>query len=1014
MEGTAMTTTTNVKEIVFEEAIEDWLLEDGGYEKGDPKAFDRILGLEPDTLFRFIQESQPDKWKELLKRHGSEENARKKTLDRLVKEIDKNGILHVLRFGYTDLGVVVKVAFFRPESRLNHELWAKYESNILTVTRQVHFSADNNKSVDVLISVNGLPTATLELKNPFTGQNVSHAVKQYRADRDPREPLFQFKKRALVHFAVDPDEVMMTTRLRGEGTHFMPFNRGVENGAGNPSVPGRHKTCYLWEQVLKRESWLEILGRFMHLEVTEDEYGKKFERMIFPRWHQLDLIRKIQADVLERGCGEDYLVQHSAGSGKTNSIAWTAHRLATLHNSKDNLVFDGVVVISDRVVLDRQLQDAVEQFEQRKGMVKVINKNSGQLADALNSGERIIVTTIQKFPFIMEKIADLPDRHYAVIVDEAHSSQTGETAQKMKEVLSPKDLDDAEKQDTAQTERDDQDDLIDEMDAIRKVAESRGKKPNLSFFAFTATPKRKTLEMFGRKDMDGHLAPFHLYSMRQAIEEHYILDVLRNYTTYALYYKLTKHVSEDPEVKKRRSVKEIARFVQLHPYNIAQKVEIIIEHFREFVMPRIGGRAKAMVVTSSRLAAVRYKLAFDDYIKKHGYTDLKALVAFTGQIEDPEIPGSRYSEPEMNRIDGKPLPEKQLPRKFATDEYKVLLVAEKYQTGYDQPLLCAMYVDKKLHDLKAVQTLSRLNRIYPGKDRTFILDFVNTTEEIRKAFQPYYESTFVETPTDPNILYDLRGEIEGVGLFDQDEVDRFAKVFFGGLKDRKEAHARLNAILDTVVGRFNAVDDDEKKAEYKRAVKAFIRAYAFLSQVMPYSDVELEKLYAFLRMLFRKLPYEAGEEQQIRDGEIEMEYYKLKKIIEGDSVELVKDEGKGLREQTFKDRKNPDDAVDHLSAILELINEKYNTNFSEDDKVFIQRVRDKTAADPEVQQLARNNTLENFQIVFRDVLVKKAVELLETHRGTVTKILNEDSVKDDLVKALASEIFRQVHKTEAA
>ena len=654
-------------------------------------------------------------------------------IDTLVKELDLKGSLHILRHGFKFYGQIFVMAYFKPAHGLNDEITALYAKNQTTLTRQVPCHPGKHDTVDLLFALNGLPVATCELKNPGTGQNWRHAVKQYQSDRDPRAPLFRFKTRTVVHFAAYPDEVHMTTRLRHQGTYFLPFNRGshpgeVQCGAGNPQHPSGYRTGYFWEEVLQRESLLDILGHFTFVEKTEKKIddgqgGQRRivrEAMIFPRYHQLDAVRKIVAASSREGTGKNYLIQHSAGSGKTNSISWLSHRLASLHDVDDRKIYDCVIVITDRRVLDQQLQDAIYQIEHAQGVVKAIDQDSKQLAEALIDGTKIVITTLQKFPFVLrgllhvagaetqEKATDeekrqaknweaaIAARKYAVIVDEAHSSQTGETARELKTILGK----------SAVAENGDGE--ADWEDHLNQVMLSRGRRPNLSFFAFTATPKSKTLELFGRVGSSGLPEAFHIYSMRQAIEEGFILDVLTNYSTYKLYYHLLKTAEDDPAVPKKKGTRVLARFTSLHPYNIEQKTEVIVEHFRESVKHRIGGRAKAMVVTSSRLHAVRFKLAFDRYIKENGYTDIRPLVAFSGSLRDPET-GLDYTEPGMNTdvITGKPIGEAQLPERFDSPDYQVLLVANKYQTGFDQPLLHTMYVDKRLDGVQAVQTLSR-------------------------------------------------------------------------------------------------------------------------------------------------------------------------------------------------------------------------------------------------------------------------------------------------------------------
>ena len=724
-------------ERAFEESIEGWLLDGGGYEKGDPGAFDAGLGLDPAGLLGFLDATQGEDVAQLVVRYGGVRvSAEEELLKRLAAEIDDRGTLDVLRHGVTDLGVSLRLAFFRPAHGLTSELLARYDANRLSVVRQLPYEAGEHKTLDLCLFVNGVPVATAELKNPLMGQDVGHAKGQYRSDRDPRNVLLG--RRALVHFAVDPGEVAMATKLEGRRTRFLPFNLGYGGSAGNPPNPNGHRTAYLWERVWQRDAWLDLLARFVHVELPgggSKAQRRKGAQVIFPRFHQWDAVVRLEADARERGAGEQYLIQHSAGSGKSNTIAWLAHRLSSLHTAADEKVFDKVVVITDRVVLDRQLQETIHQFEHVRGVVEKIDTDSAQLADAL-AGERarIIITTLQKFPFVLDKVAELPQRRYAVIVDEAHSSQTGEAAKDLRAVLG-EGVSDEELLAEAEA-----DDLAGEVargdgeDFLTRSAAARGRQPNLSFFAFTATPKARTLELFGTPNpVSGNYEPFHLYTMRQAIEEGFILDVLASYTTYDTYFRIEKAITGDPEYEKPRAQAAIARFVTLHPHNLAQRAEVIVEHFRNQTARKIAGRAKAIVVTSSRLHAVRYKQALDRYVREKGYEDVHTLVAFSGTVIDE---GAEFTEPGMNRF-----PESQTPKQFEQGDYQVLVVAEKFQTGYDQPLLHTMYVDKPLKGLHAVQTLSRLNRIHPEKTGTFVLDFRNEVEEIQKAFEPYYGRT---------------------------------------------------------------------------------------------------------------------------------------------------------------------------------------------------------------------------------------------------------------------------------
>ncbi|MBU1044089.1 MAG: DEAD/DEAH box helicase family protein [Candidatus Omnitrophica bacterium] len=984
-------------EKAFEELIEQSLLVDGGYVKGDPTNFNRDLAIDTSVLLQFIKETQKDVWEELESIHNAE--IEKKFLYRLNQELDVRGMLDCLRNGIIDYGKKFKLAYFKPVSGLNPETQSLYEKNILTVTRQVHYSSKDESSVDMVLSLNGLPVATMELKNPFTGQNADNAKQQYKYDRDAQELLFQFKKRALVHFAVDTDVVYMTTRLQGSKTSYLPFNKGVNKGAGNPVVDGKHKTHYLWEEVFEKTSWMDIFARFVHLQ--SEEYlieGKKVrkEKMIFPRYHQLDSVRKITKDALVNGTGKNYLIQHSAGSGKSNSIAWLAYRLAGIHDGSDNRIFNSVIVITDRLVLDQQLQDTIYQFEHKRGVVEKIDKDSQQLADALTSGTNIIITTLQKFPFVLDKVKELPKSNYAVIVDEAHSSQGGEMAGDLKKVLMIRDEDDVE-------------------DGLREMMRARGPQSNVSFFAFTATPKAKTIETFGRKGKDGKPEPFHLYSMRQAIEEGFILDVLQNYISYKTYFQLSKKIEDDPNVNKKKAAIAIARFLTLHPHNLAQKTEVIVEHFRQVTMKKIGGKAKAMVVTASREHVVRYKQEFDQYLKEKGYKDIKALVAFSGKVLLDGIP-PEYTEEGMNvYIDAngkaKHIKEKELPEKFSTSEYQLLLVAEKYQTGFDQPLLHTMYVDKRLDGVKAVQALSRLNRTHSGKDDTFILDFVNNREDILNAFQPYYEETSLIDVTDPNKLYDLKNKIKTFKVIDYSDVDAFCDIFF---KDKKlhnrTEHAYLNALVDKAVERYEKIEKDEYKEDFANTCRVFVRLYAFLAQIMPFSDVELEKFYAYTRFLLKKLPKRTNEGRFTLDDEVALEYYRLQKVAEG-KIELQKGANIGLKPVTEAGTKKDKEEFAQLSEIVKILNDRFGTDFTEADKLFFDQIEEELVLNEKLGTQAKSNTIENFKFGFEDVFRDKLIDRMEQNQDIFNKIMDDKAfssvVKDYLIKKVYKRLNAQ-------
>ncbi len=998
METGELMSKTN--ERTFEESIEESLTSAGGFVKGLSDSYNRESAMDTSVLFSFLKSTQKSEWDKLAEVHGKDVEA--KFLNRLTQELENRGMLDCLRNGITDYGKKFKLAYFKPVSRLNPETQELYDKNILTVTRQVHYSTKDESSIDMLLSVNGLPVATLELKNQFTNQTVENAKRQYKYDRDENEPLFQFKKRALVHFAVDTDEVYMTTRLQGSRTRYLPFNKGYNKGSGNPPNPAGHKTAYLWEEVLAKDSIMDILGRFLHLEVKEMTIdGKKVikESMIFPRYHQLDVVRKIAQHALKNGSGNNYLVQHSAGSGKSNSIAWLAYRLAGLHDKEDKRVFDSVIVITDRLVLDQQLQDTIYQFEHKTGVVEKIDKDSNQLAAALTSGTNIVITTLQKFPFVLEKVKNLPKRKYAVIVDEAHSSQGGESAKKMKEVLA----DPAEVNEAAE-EREKYGDEPDGEDAVRESMLKRGPQPNLSFFAFTATPKAKTMEVFGTRGADDKPEPFHLYSMRQAIEEGFIMDVLKNYITYQTFFQLTKKIQDDPDVIKKKAAIAIARFVSLHPYNLAQKTEVIIEHFRQVVMPRIGGKAKAMVVTASRAHVVRYKQEFDRYLKEKGYGNIRALVAFSGTVILNDQPGE-FTETAMNGFS-----EKELPEKFNTGEYQILLVAEKYQTGYDQPLLHTMYVDKRLDGVKAVQTLSRLNRICPGKEDTFILDFVNDRAEILAAFQPYYEQTELLDTTDPNKLYDLKTTIESYMIIKPEEINAFCNVFFAkkSLPDKKD-HAKLNAFIDTAVQRFGELKEPQQQEDFANSVTVFVRLYAFVAQIMPFSDVELEKFYAYCRFLLRKLPKRSAGQRYRLDDEVALEYYRLKKIAEGD-ITLQKEGSAPLKPVSEAGDRDEKEQHARLSEIIRLLNDRFGTDFTEADKLFIDSIEEELMLDEKLNVQARNNPIENFKFGFEDLFIAKLVDRMDQNEEIFNKIMEDKAFAGLLKEYLMKRVYGRMNE----
>lgn len=997
-------------ETAFETVLSETLL-NAGYIALAATSFDRARALFPAVTLAFIRATQPDAWGKLETLHG--EKTGERVLTDLGKWLDTYGALATLRHGFKCYGRTLRIAYFKAAHDLNPELTTRYAANQLGLTRQLHFSPKHEKSLDVVLSVNGLPVVTLELKNPLTGQTVEDAVRQYRQDRDPRELIFDFKKRALVHFAVDTEAVQMTTRLAGSATHFLPFDRGYNGGAGNPPDPtGRtYRTAYLWEEVLQRDSLLDLLARFLHLQTEEriNEEGRKVkkETLIFPRYHQLQAVRRMVTTAAMEGPGHNYLVEHSAGSGKSNTIAWLAHRLSSLHDAQDSRVFDSVLVITDRLVLDRQLQETIYQFEHRQGVVQKIDQDSKQLAEALKSGVPIIITTLQKFPFVAQQLLKLNEaegqtgsqrlltRRYAVIVDEAHSSQTGETASDLKEVLGGEDL---------------------HVEAIRRAAEEglahfdelfrsivkRGQQANLSFFAFTATPKHKTLAIFGRNG-----EPFHRYTMRQAIEEGFILDVLLNYTTYAAYYQLLKACDDDPNVERKPAARALAHFMRLHPHNITQKTAVMVEHFNGRTRHKIGGRAKAMVVTASRLEAVRYKENFDRYIGEKGYP-IKTLVAFSGTVNDDLVAGKSYTEAGMNNG----LREKELPDKFATAEYQVLLVAEKYQTGFDQPLLHTMYVDKRLSGIQAVQTLSRLNRTHPLKEDTFVLDFVNDRTEIQEAFKQFYEGAVLGEEVDAARLYELKAELDSSGIYRNEEVEHFCEVFFKA-KARQSAsdHKAMNATLDPAVARFQVLQKSEPEQTdlWRGQLVDFRNLYAFLSQIIPYQDSDLERLYTYLRHLTAKLPKRSSGPAYHFDDEVRLEYYRLQKISEG-SISLAEGYARPLDGPTEVGSRVLRETPMPLSRLIDVINERFGTDFNEADQLFFDQIIEAAISVDELQQAAQANSIDKFQLLFRQVLESLIIERMEMNEDLFARFMNEADFQAVIAAGLGQKVYERIPK----
>ena len=1002
-------------EASFESSIEAALLSTGW--QAQPKAgYDLTHHLFPQVALSFIRATQPKEWTRLESLNGAQTETL--VLKDLVHWLDTHGTLAVLRNGFKCQGRTLRLAFFQPAHGMNPELAAQHAANRLGVTRQLRYSRQNSNELDLVLSLNGLPVATAELKNPMTGQTVEDAKRQYRQDRDHREPLLEFKRRALVHFAVDTEQVFMTTRLAGSATQFLPFNRGHAGGAGNPPDPAGEqlRTAYLWQEVWQREAWLDILARFMHLQV-EDKRGEdgrrlRKETLVFPRFHQWQAVRALEAAAKAEGPGHNYLVEHSAGSGKSNTIAWLAHRLASLHDAADAKVFDTVIVITDRRVLDRQLQDTIYQFEHRQGVVQKIDDDSRQLAEALTNGVPIVISTLQKFPFVARQLvkmaeergADgesgvLPTKRCAVIIDEAHSSQSGESATDLKEVLGGQVL-------REQAARYAVEEGVPDLAALYRSMAKRGSQANISFFAFTATPKHKTLAVFGRES--GGQA-FHRYTMRQAIEEGFIMDVLAHYTTYATYYQLVKSGEDDPHVERKQAAKALARFMRLHPYNIAQKTEVMVEHFNAATRHRLGGKAKAMVVTGSRLEAVRYKRAFDAYLRAKGYAWIKTLVAFSGEVQDEELPGQVFTEVGMNQG----IKEAELPEQFDSTDYQVLLVAEKYQTGFDQPLLHTMYVDKRLAGIQAVQTLSRLNRMHPLKEDTFVLDFVNEREDIRAAFKQFYDGVQQGEEAQPHQMYVIKAELDASGIYLQEEVNRFVAIYFKPRERQSPAdHQAMNAALDPAVDRFRALlAQDEEAAELWRGkLAAFRNLYAFLSQVIPYQDSDLERLHTFVRLLSPKLPTRGAGPAYSFDDEVRLAYYRLQKISEG-SISLRGGEdalplhgpravGSGLAR----------DAELPLSRLIDVMNDRFGTDFTDADQLFFDQIIEAAVSDAGLHEAALANPEDKFALLFSGLLDTLFIERMEQNEGIFARFMNERDFKSVVAEWVSRAVYGRLRR----
>ena len=944
-------------------------VEDGTYQMvGGGYMEHRDRALDAATLVNFIQTTQPKAWDRFERMCNSDSTA--KFAKVFNDAVDRLGMVAVLKHGFKHRGIPFKVVFFKPESGLNESAADHYAKNVCRCIRQFHFAETGNQTIDMVLDVNGIPLVGIELKDQFTGQDVENAMRQWREDRDPRCRCLKFNTRMVAFFAVDLENVYMTTKLEGAKTFFLPFNQGSagagnDGGAGNPANPDGYATSHLWEVALQKDSLLDIVNKFLHLEVKEEteldargnEVKRKKERIIFPRYHQLDSVRKVIADVRANGTGKNYLVQHSAGSGKSNSIAWTAYRLASLFVD-DTPLFDSVVVVTDRRVLDSQLQETISGFDHAIGSVVTIGKDktSADLRDAINGGARLIVSTLQKFPVIYEQV-ESKGKCFAIIVDEAHSSQTGTSALKLKSAL-------ADKRDAleeyAEIEAEAEDAAADWEDQLADELASHGRHKNLTFVAFTATPKEQTLEIFGDEWPDGSFHPFHVYSMRQAIEEGFIMDPLANYVSYSEAVELARTVPDNPDVPSSPTLKLLRKYKELHPYALGQKAEIIVETFRNVTRTKIRGKGKMMVVTASRLATVRYYHEIKRYMQKKGYDDIEVLVAFSGAISDPADgpDGPEYTEPVINvGHDGQRVAESQTKAEFH-NYGDVLVVAEKYQTGFDEPLLHTLVVDKKLKDVKAVQTLCRVNRIHPDKEDTYILDFVNKPEDIQKAFERFYTETSLSEQINTDLLYQVQTDIRGYGLYDESDIEAAAEIVTDGKgKSQSNVQGKLAAVLKPAVARYNELNDDERY-QVRRKVRSFCKWYTYITQIVRMFDRDLHKEYVYLSYLRHLLKVEKIPVEAV-DDKVEMRFYKLKQEFEG-SISLepgggVLDPGGAAKTVT------PDKKRDPLQVLVDKFNEQWAGNFTEGDHVVIDTLWKRIAENPQVADTIRRDGRQVFE-----------------------------------------------------
>ena len=1018
----------------FERDIESFLISpNGGYQQfaGQDENGNWVCNRQHDinkciyldVLVEYIEKSQPKAWARYKKYYG--EQAPEKLYRRLENTISNEGLIYVLRNGIEDMGIELKVCSFKPESELNSDLQQQYEMNILGCTRQFHYSPNNQNSIDMVLSINGIPVVALELKNQLKGQNYECAISQYKNDRNSKEFCFRLNHRFLVYFAVDLYEVWMTTQLKDDKTYFMPFNQG-SNGAGKTGGAGNTKnekgyaTAYLWKEVLQKDSLLDIIHRFISFVTEKEEVEKsgvtkieKTDKLIFPRYHQYDVVKKVMEDVKEKGVGQNYLIQHSAGSGKSNSIAWIAYRLASIHDKNNNPIFDSVIVVTNRIVLDSQLQDTINSFEHTVGLVEAIDdkKRSIGLATALNDKKRIIICTIQKFLFAYKDLDNMSGSKFAIIIDEAHQGQSGESAKTLRRSLI--DVDQAIKE-YAKDEGIDESEVDLDNDFVSALL-GQGHHSNQSFFAFTATPKPKTIELFGRYDSkENKMVPFHIYAMRQAIEEGFILDVLANYTTIKEAFKIVKVSADNPELIEGAAAKALFKYYKEHGYTIKQKTEMIMSNFLNNGRFQIDGKGKAMVVADSRANAVRYYFAIKEYIKKHPNKSAGSdvMVAFSGTVK---VDGVEYTETDLNKDEkGRPITtDKKFRKVFRSNKYNILVVARKYQTGFDEPLLHSMYVDTKLKDVTAVQTLSRLNRTKSGKNNTFVLDFENTEEDIKKSFQTFYEATLLEGQTDVNSVYDYRGKIKKYMLYDWNDVTEFKKLMSSQKSKKQSATAlgKLSNLLKPVIERYKELDEEDRYTA-RDFIKKFNRAYSYVTQLVRLNDEDLFDEFLYTSHLIKLLPVDKIELIDI-DEKIKLEYSSLKKTFSG-AITLDK-KSVNLAIKDSMNTKKPDKKKDTLQSIIDKVNERFEGNFTESDRVMIAGIFRMFMNDDKVKtfkKYAKDNNTEMFvnslfPDKFKDIVTKCFLE----NNDSYDKLFNDPEFYQKVQEAMANELYKSLRNS---